>query len=114
MSDCLFCGIVAGDIPATVVLDRERTLAFRDLNPVAPTHVLVISKAHHEDVGALAAADPEVMAELMATAYAVAQHEAIVDSGYRSVFNTGPDAHQSVQHVHLHVIGGRDMSWPPG
>ncbi len=114
MSDCLFCRIVAGDIPATVVLDRERTLAFRDLNPVAPTHVLVITKEHHEDVGALAEADPGVMAELMATAYAVAQHEGIVESGYRSVFNSGRAAHQSVQHVHLHVLGGRDMGWPPG
>ncbi len=114
MSDCLFCGIADGSIPATVVLDRERTLAFRDLNPVAPTHVLVITKDHHEHVGALAEADPGLMAELMATGYAVAQQEGIAESGCRSVFNSGRDAHQSVQHVHLHVLGGRDMGWPPG
>lgn len=114
MSDCLFCGIATGDIPATVVLDHGRTLAFRDLNPVAPTHVLVITKDHHEDVGALAGADPGLMAELMATGYAVAQQEGIADTGYRSVFNSGRDAHQSVQHVHLHILGGRDLGWPPG
>lgn len=114
MSDCLFCGIAAGEIEANVVLDRERTLAFRDLDPQAPTHVLVITKEHHENVGALAEADPELMAELMGSGYAVARQEGIVESGYRSVFNSGRDAHQSVQHVHLHVLGGRDMGWPPG
>lgn len=114
MSDCLFCGIAAGDVPATLVLDRPRTVAFRDLNPQAPTHVLVVTRDHHEDVGALAQADPGLMGDLMATAYDVAVQEGIDESGYRSVFNSGRDAHQSVQHVHLHVLGGRDMGWPPG
>lgn len=114
MSDCLFCSIAVGEIPATVVVETGRTLAFRDLNGQAPTHVLVITREHHEDVGALAQADPDVMAELMATGAAVADAEGIADSGYRFVFNTGRDAHQSVQHVHLHVLGGRDMGWPPG
>lgn len=114
MSQCLFCRIVAGEIDADVVLQRPATLAFRDVNPQAPTHVLVITREHHENVGALAEADPAAMAELMATAYAVAGQEGIVESGYRSVFNSGRDAHQSVQHVHLHVLGGRDLRWPPG
>lgn len=114
MSDCLFCGIAAGDIPATLVLERSRTLAFRDLNPQAPTHILVIARDHHADVGALAHADPEVMAELMATAHDAAVQEGVAETGYRSVFNSGRDAHQSVQHVHLHVLGGRDLGWPPG
>jgi len=114
MSQCLFCRIVAGEIDADVVLQRPATLAFRDVNPQAPTHVLVITREHHENVGALAEADPAAMAELMATAHAVAGQEGIVESGYRSVFNSGRDAHQSVQHVHLHVLGGRDLSWPPG
>lgn len=114
MSECLFCGIAAGDVPATVVYDGGRTLAFRDLNPQAPTHVLVISKEHHEDVGALAESDPTLMAELMAAGYAVARQEGVAESGYRSVFNSGRDSHQTVPHVHLHVLGGRDLSWPPG
>ncbi|MBA3417371.1 MAG: HIT domain-containing protein [Geodermatophilaceae bacterium] len=114
MRDCLFCGIAAGDTPATLVLERPRTLGFRDLNPQAPTHVLVITRDHHADVGTLAHADPTLMAELMATGHDVAVQEGITGTGYRSVFNSGRDAHQSVQHVHLHVLGGRDMGWPPG
>ncbi|MBA3523850.1 MAG: histidine triad nucleotide-binding protein [Geodermatophilaceae bacterium] len=114
MSNCLFCGIAAGTIPATIVGGSQRTVAFRDLNPQAPAHVLVITKEHHEDVGALAHADPTAMGELMATAHDVAVAEGIAETGYRSVFNTGRDAHQSVQHVHLHILGGRDLGWPPG
>ena len=114
MADCLFCSIVAGDIPATVVRDDELTLAFRDVNPQAPTHVLVITKAHHPDVAALAAADPDALIALHRTAAAVAAAEGVVDSGWRLVFNTGPDAGQSVPHVHGHVLGGRHLEWPPG
>lgn len=114
MADCVFCGIAAGAVPATLVAETAHTVAFRDLDPQAPTHVLVITRDHHEDVGALSLADPVAMAELMATAYEVARAEGIATTGYRSVFNTGRDAHQSVQHVHLHVLGGRDMGWPPG
>jgi histidine triad (HIT) family protein len=112
--DCLFCRIVAGEIPATVVHDGERTLAFRDLSPQAPTHVLVISKNHHANASALAAADPDALVELHRTAAAVAQTEGIADTGYRLVYNTGRDGHQSVDHVHLHLLGGRGMGWPPG
>lgn len=114
MADCLFCRIAAGEIPATVVHDDELTLAFRDLNPQAPTHVLVVPKAHHADIGALAAADPAALTALHRTAAAVAAAEGVDVSGWRLVFNTGADAGQSVAHVHGHVLGGRPLQWPPG
>jgi histidine triad (HIT) family protein len=113
-ADCLFCRIVAGDAEADVLRDGDRTLALRDIDPQAPTHVLVITKEHHPDAGALAASDPDLLAELFREAAAVADGEGVAESGYRLVFNTGPDAQQSVPHVHLHVLGGRQFSWPPG
>ncbi len=112
--DCLFCGIAAGDVEADVVRDGERTLAFRDINPQAPTHVRVITKEHHPDAAALARAQPDLLAELFRDAGAVADDEGVSDSGYRLVLNTGRDAQQSVSHVHLHVLGGRSLGWPPG
>jgi histidine triad (HIT) family protein len=114
--DCLFCRIVAGEIPATVVKEGEGVLAFQDVNPQAPTHVLVISRAHHRNVAALAAADPAALAELVAMSADIAQ-DAGTEAGqasYRLVFNTGGQAGQSVFHVHGHVLAGRPMSWPPG
>jgi histidine triad (HIT) family protein len=114
VADCLFCSIVAGDLPATVVREDDLTLAFRDVNPQAPTHVLVITKAHHPDVAELAASDPEALTALHRTAAAVAADDGVADSGWRLVFNTGPDAGQSVPHVHGHVLGGRYLEWPPG
>jgi histidine triad (HIT) family protein len=110
----LFCSIVAGDIPATVVRDDELTLAFRDVNPQAPTHVLVITKAHHPDVAAVTRTDPDALVALHRTAADVAAAEGIAGSGWRLVFNTGADAGQSVPHVHGHVLGGRYLEWPPG
>jgi histidine triad (HIT) family protein len=114
MVDCLFCRMVAGEVPADVVLDDERTLAFRDINPQAPVHVLVIPKEHHPDVGELAASDPAALAALHAAASRVAAGEGVSESGWRLVFNTGAGAGQSVFHVHGHVLGGRPFSWPPG
>jgi histidine triad (HIT) family protein len=114
VADCLFCSIVAGAIPATVVRDDELTLAFRDVNPQAPTHVLVITKAHHPDVAELARTDPAGLDALHRTAADVADSEGIAGSGWRLVFNTGADAGQSVPHVHGHVLGGRYLEWPPG
>ncbi|HZO69909.1 MAG: histidine triad nucleotide-binding protein [Kribbellaceae bacterium] len=113
-TDCLFCKIVAGDIPADVVLDDEACLAFRDIDPKAPTHVVVVPKAHHQDLAALAAADPGLTARLVATCTEVAQAAGLPDSGYRIVFNTGAGGGQSVFHVHGHVLGGRRLTWPPG
>jgi histidine triad (HIT) family protein len=118
-SNCLFCRMVSGEIPPDVVRETDRTLAFRDINPQAPTHVLVVPKEHHATLGALAAADPGLTAELAAAAHAVAVQEGLVtaaspEPGYRLVANTGPQAGQTVHHVHLHVLGGRGLAWPPG
>ena len=112
--DCLFCKIVKAEVPAKIVGETERTLAFRDINPQAPTHVLVVSKDHHENVAALAAADESVLGELLRAAHQVAVDEGIADEGYRVVFNTGVQAGQTVSHVHGHVLGGRGLNWPPG
>ncbi|RYU09379.1 HIT domain-containing protein [Nocardioides iriomotensis] len=112
--DCLFCKVVAGDIPADVVHESDTTVAFRDIEPQAPTHVLVVPRAHHADAAALAAAEPTVLVDLVDAAAAVAKADGIADDGYRLVFNTGASAHQTVFHAHLHVLGGRTMTWPPG
>ncbi len=114
MPDCLFCGIAAGTVPATIVLDGKRIVAFRDINPQAPTHVLVIPRDHYADVAALAGAGDGLLAELVAQAHQVAVAEGIEDSGYRIVFNTGREGGQTVGHVHAHLLGGRPMTWPPG
>jgi histidine triad (HIT) family protein len=111
--DCLFCSIVAGKIPATVVAETDRTLAFRDVTPQAPTHVLVVPREHHADVAAVADADPGLLAEVMTAAVAVARQEGL-DGGWRLVANTGDDGGQSVHHLHVHVLGGRSLGWPPG
>ncbi len=114
MPDCLFCAVAAGEVPATLVLESDRTVAFRDINPQAPTHVLVIPKEHHENVAALAKADDGLLDEVITAAHEVARAEGVSESGYRVVFNTGSDAGQTVPHVHAHVLGGRPLSWPPG
>ncbi|SES07432.1 histidine triad nucleotide-binding protein [Lentzea albida] len=111
VTDCLFCRIVAGEIPATVVAETDTTLAFRDIDPKAPTHVLVIPKEHHTAIGDV---DPLLAGQVLATAHQVAKAEGIDESGYRLVFNTGRDGGQTVFHVHCHVLGGRGLTWPPG
>jgi histidine triad (HIT) family protein len=108
--DCLFCKIVAGDLPADVVRETESTLAFRDINPQAPTHVLVIPKQHLANAAEVAAADPQLLATLVTEGAAVGEGT----PGYRLVFNTGPESGQVVFHAHLHVLAGRRMTWPPG
>ncbi len=112
-ADCLFCKIVGGDIPADVVHETDTTVAFRDLDPQAPTHVLVVPRTHQPNAAALAAAEPGLLDDLVQAAAAVAEQDGLAD-GYRLVLNTGPAAHQTVFHVHLHVLGGRSMGWPPG
>lgn len=109
MSDCLFCKIVAGEIPATVVHETDKTLAFRDIAPKAPVHVLVIPKAHYRDVVELAEADPGLAGDLLAAAAAVARAEGLTEGGYRTLFNTGANAGQEVPHVHAHLLGGRPL-----
>jgi histidine triad (HIT) family protein len=112
--DCLFCGIAAAEIPATIVSSNPRTIAFRDINPQAPVHVLVIPRDHHANLAELAAAGDDLLTDLVAHAHEVAVGEGIAESGYRVVFNTGVEAGQTVGHVHAHVLGGRPMRWPPG
>ncbi len=114
MAECLFCVIVAGGIPAAKVLETDRILAFRDIDPQAPTHILVIPKAHHPDVAALAAANAALLGEVIDAAQRVAAAEGVAETGYRVVFNTGVEAGQTVPHVHGHVLGGRSLTWPPG
>ncbi|MEY9845137.1 histidine triad (HIT) family protein [Streptacidiphilus sp. BW17] len=105
-ADCLFCRIVAGEIPSTKVRETEHTLAFRDINPQMPTHVLVVPKAHYPNAAALAEADPALAGTVLAEAGRVAGDEKVADSGYRLIFNTGSGAGQTVFHAHVHVLGG--------
>lgn len=112
--DCLFCGIAANTVRARIAREGERTLAFHDVNPQAPTHVLVIPRQHHDDLGALAGADPALLGELFGEAAAVAAAEGLAEPGYRVVVNTGRHGGQTVPHVHVHVLGGRGLGWPPG
>lgn len=111
--DCIFCRIVAGEIPADIVYESGSVIAFRDLEPQAPVHLLVIPRTHQPNAGALAAADPEAPARLFDAAREIAARDGL-DGGYRLVFNTGADAHQSVFHVHMHLLAGRALGWPPG
>lgn len=111
---CVFCRIAAGEVPAKVVREDEYTVAFRDINPQAPTHVLVIPRRHVESANVLAPADAELVGRLVLAARDVARAEGVAETGYRLVMNTGPAAGQSVDHIHLHVLGGRELDWPPG
>ncbi|MEU7529143.1 histidine triad nucleotide-binding protein [Saccharothrix sp. NPDC042600] len=110
-ADCLFCRIVAGEVPARVAHETDTVLAFHDINPQAPTHVLVIPKEHFRAAGDM---DPATAGEVLQAAHQVAKAEGIDENGYRLVFNTGRDGGQTVFHVHCHVLGGRPLAWPPG
>lgn len=110
---CLFCRIVAGQVPADIVHETDRTVAFRDVTPQAPTHVLVVPRDHYADLAALAGADAPLLTEVLGAVVAVARQEGLT-GGHRLVVNTGDDAGQSVQHLHVHVLGGRRLGWPPG
>jgi histidine triad (HIT) family protein len=112
--ECLFCRIVAGEVPSTKVASSGLTYAFRDVQPVAPTHVLVVPKEHIGTAADISEEHGDVLAELLMVARSVAESEGILERGYRLVFNVGEDASNSVGHLHLHVIGGRRMGWPPG
>lgn len=110
--DCLFCKIVSGEVPSDVVLTTDQVVAFRDVGPVAPTHILVVPRDHAVNAAETAATDPALLGALVTAAAEVASREGLDD--YRLVFNTGEGAGQSVFHTHLHVLGGRPMTWPPG
>ncbi|HEX7120013.1 MAG TPA: histidine triad nucleotide-binding protein [Longimicrobiales bacterium] len=112
--DCIFCGIAAGEVPAKIVREDDDTVAFRDIDPKAPTHVLIVPRRHIPSVNALGAADAEVVGRLFLAAKEIARDEGVAEDGYRLVMNTGPGAGQSVDHIHLHLLGGRALDWPPG
>ena len=114
MSQCIFCRIAAHEIPATVVREDDETIAFRDLDPKAPLHVLVIPKRHITSLDEASAADEPVLGRLFLAAAEIARAEGVSEGGYRVVLNTGADAGQSVAHVHLHLLAGRALRWPPG
>lgn len=110
--NCLFCKIVAGEIPADKVFENDKVLAFNDINPQAPVHILVIPKSHHENAAELASVEPDTLPELFSAARKLAAQNSL--EGYRTVFNTGVAGGQTVFHAHLHLIGGRALHWPPG
>lgn len=110
----MFCKIVGGQVPAEIVREAEHTISVRDINPQAPTHVLVITREHYADAASVGQADSGIMDEIAREAHEVAKAEGVAASGYRLVFNTGSGAGQTVFHVHGHVLGGRGMEWPPG
>lgn len=112
-ADCLFCRIAAGEVPATKVHEDDLVFAIRDLNPQAPTHILVMPLAHVGSAADLTEADAPLLGRLFAVAADLARREGL-DGGWRLVTNVGPDAGQSVRHLHLHLLGGRPMAWPPG
>lgn len=114
MSDCLFCKMISGEIKADTVLENDHVLAFRDINPQAPTHVLIIPKQHIATINDLEKTDVQLVGHLFLAAKEVAKTEGIADDGYRTVMNCNAMAGQTVFHVHLHVLGGRPMAWPPG
>ncbi|MGH7554298.1 MAG: histidine triad nucleotide-binding protein [Longimicrobiales bacterium] len=112
--ECLFCRIAKGEIPSKVVREDEQIYAFRDIDPKAPTHVLIIPRRHIASVNDLGESDGDIIGRLFLAAREIAAAEGLAKGGYRLVMNNGPDAGQSVSHIHLHVLGGRRMSWPPG
>lgn len=114
MSQCLFCRIVNGEIPATKVYEDADSVAFRDINPQAPTHVVIVPRKHIPSLNDLSPADAEAIGKLLLTAKQVAANEGISVPGYRTVFNCNAAAGQTVFHIHLHLLGGREMGWPPG
>jgi len=114
MADCLFCKIISREIRGSIVYEDARVLAFNDINPQAPTHVLVVPKRHIASLNELTPEDDQVIGELARRAAAIAKERGISEGGYRTVFNTNRDGGQTVFHVHLHLLGGRSMHWPPG
>jgi histidine triad (HIT) family protein len=114
MPECLFCKVIERTIPASIVYEDERVLAFNDINPQAPTHVLLIPKRHIASLSDLTPGDDQIVGELTRRAAAIAGERGLAAGGFRTVFNTGPNAGQSVFHIHLHLLGGRSLSWPPG
>jgi len=113
-SNCLFCKIAAGDIPSTAVYSDDEVYAFRDINPAAPQHILVIPRKHIQSLAEIEDEDTGMMGRLLRSARTIAEQQGFAHAGFRSVFNTGVDGGQTVGHIHLHLLAGRALSWPPG
>jgi diadenosine tetraphosphate (Ap4A) HIT family hydrolase len=114
MSDCLFCGIVEGKIKANLVYQDDAVIAFKDIGPKAPVHILIVPRKHIENILALDPSDAAVIGQIFQVAARLAREQGIADSGFRVVVNSGADAGQSVSHLHYHLLGGRQLGWPPG
>jgi len=114
MADCLFCKIIDRTIPASIVYEDDRVLAFNDINPQAPTHVLIVPKRHIQTLNDIGVEDEQLVGELVRRAAAIAKERGFSETGYRTLFNTNRGAGQTVFHIHLHLLGGRPMHWPPG
>lgn len=114
MDDCLFCKILKGEIPSTTVYKDDQVTAFRDINPAAPTHILVVPNKHIADANDITKEDEQLMGHLLRVVKPIAEEEGIAESGYRLIINTGPDGHQEVDHLHLHILGGHPMKHPMG
>jgi len=114
MPDCVFCKVVNREIPASIVYEDDRLIAFNDINPQSPTHILIVPKRHIATLNDLQPADDALVGEMVRRAGAIAQERGISTAGFRTVFNTNREAGQTVFHIHLHLIGGRTLGWPPG
>jgi histidine triad (HIT) family protein len=114
MSDCLFCRIIKREIPSTIVYEDDHVLAFNDISPQAPTHVLLVPKRHIASLNDLQPGDDQIVGEMVRRAAAIAKERGFAERGYRTVFNTNREAGQTVFHIHLHLLGGRALAWPPG
>ena len=113
-NDCIFCSIQSGDIPSDKVYEDEQTFAFRDINPQAPMHILIVPREHLESLNDAASGDEALLGHLLRIAAKIANQQGIAENGFRVVVNTGAESGQSVWHLHLHLLGGRPMNWPPG
>ena len=114
MNDCLFCKMISGEIPCDIVYENESVFAFRDIDPKAPTHILLIPRKHIRSINELGESERNLAGELLLTAKKIAKDEGIDKSGFRTIFNTNSDGGQTVFHIHMHILGGRRMAWPPG
>ena len=114
MQDCIFCKIISGEVPANIVLENDSILAFEDIEPQAPVHILIIPKKHIASINDMKSKDRNICGDMLLAAKQIAKITNINNRGYRTIFNTNKDAGQTVFHIHMHILGGRKLHWPPG